>query len=72
LAAEAAEQVDEDHTEDARALYHRVMKLLDPPDAMYETLRAQTGIILQKMGDPPPRPQPKKAPPAGKKTAAGI
>ena len=39
---------------------------------MYETLRAQTQIILEKMGDPPPRAQPKKAPAGGKKASAGA
>ena len=71
LAAEAAEQVAEENNEAARSLYRRVMKTLDPPDPMFETLRAQTEVILEKMGDPPPRPQPKKAPAAGKKAATG-
>lgn len=72
LAAEAAEQVAEKNNEAARALYRRVMKVLDLPDPMYETLRAQTEVILEKMGDPPPRPQPKRAPVTAKKAATGM
>ena len=64
LAAEAAEQVAEENIETAKVLYQRVLKVLDPPDPMYEELRAGTELILKKMGEPPPRPQPKKAPPA--------
>ena len=72
LAAEAAEQVAEENAETAKALYQRVIKVLDPPDPMYEELRAGTELILKKMGEPPPRPQPKKASPAGKKTGPRI
>jgi hypothetical protein len=38
---------------------------------MYDKLRAETEIILEKMGDPQPRPQPKNTP-AAKKTGPGI
>lgn len=68
LAAEASEQVAEENTGAAKALYQRVIKVLDPPDPMYEKLRADTALILQKMDElAPPRPQPKKPSAAGKK-----
>jgi len=72
LAAEAAEQIEEDHEDTAHALYRRLMKVLDPPDPMYQKLRDGTEIILEKLGDPPPAgPQPKKAPAPLKKASTG-
>jgi len=75
LAAEAAEELSAEHNEAAQALYQRVIKVLDPPDLMYEDLRAATARMLgemEKLMMPPPPPPPKKASPAARKTAVPL
>lgn len=68
LAAQASEQVSEENNEAAMVLYQRVIKVLDPPDPMYEELRTATAKMLEEMQKLmlPPAP-PKKPAPAAKK-----
>jgi tetratricopeptide (TPR) repeat protein len=72
LAAEAAEELSAENNEAAKALYQRVIKVLDPPDPMYEDLRAATARMLEQMDKLMPPPQPKKPAPPAKKTAAPL
>jgi len=67
LAQEADEQQSEGNIDETKALYHRALTVLDPPDPVYDALRTAVESILKAL-EPPPGPKPKlsKTPPRRK------
>ncbi|MBZ5727627.1 MAG: tetratricopeptide repeat protein [Acidobacteriia bacterium] len=63
LSVEAAEQIGEGNKERATALMERALVVLDPPDPVYDELRAQTEKIVKSLD---PKVQPKTPPPKKK------
>lgn len=61
LSGAATEQIAEDHKEDAIVLYRRAIAVMDPPDPVYDDLRAQTEQIVKSMTPRPKRPAKKAA-----------
>jgi len=55
LNLEATEQIAEGHQRLCTALYHRAMAVMDPPNPIYEDLRASIAGVL-KSAEPPPKP----------------
>jgi tetratricopeptide (TPR) repeat protein len=58
LAQEANEQEAEGHVDETKALYHRALTVLDPPDPVYADLRKSVESIL-KILEPPIGSKPK-------------
>jgi tetratricopeptide (TPR) repeat protein len=65
LAQEAAEQQAEGNITETKALYHRVLAILDPPNPLYDELRGQCETILKSLEAPKPK-TPVKPPPRKK------
>ncbi|MGO9257020.1 MAG: tetratricopeptide repeat protein [Bryobacteraceae bacterium] len=77
LAQQATEQLAEGNKSDALALYQRALKVMDPPDSIYETLRADTENIVKSFAPPAVMLQKKtpatpKAAPATPKAASAT
>ncbi|HLJ46674.1 MAG TPA: tetratricopeptide repeat protein [Bryobacteraceae bacterium] len=61
LTHEATEQLAEEKKDDALTLYRRTLSVLDPPNPVYDQMRADTDKIVQTL-EPPPAPVKKTAP----------
>jgi tetratricopeptide (TPR) repeat protein len=55
LAQEATEQQKEGNIVETKALYHRVLTVLDPPNPLYDELRAGAESILKNLEAPKPK-----------------
>ena len=55
LAQDAAEQQAEGNIAETKALYHRALAALYPPNPLYDELRAQCEIILKSLETPKPK-----------------
>ena len=64
LAQEATEQQAEGNLAETKALYRRLIGVLDPPNPVYDDLRTASESILKSMDAPKPKTSP---PPARKK-----
>jgi len=68
LTEQATQEVAEGNKPDALALYQRALKVMDPPDPLYETMRSDTENIVKAMAPPAIKLQKKApAPPTAKK-----
>ena len=64
LTQQATEQLAEGNKPDALALYQRALKVMDPPNPMYEEMRADTENIVKSFAPPAVRLQKKAAAPS--------
>jgi tetratricopeptide (TPR) repeat protein len=55
LAQEATEQQAEGNMAETKALYHRLLAVLDPPNPLYDDLRAGSESILKSLEAPKPK-----------------
>jgi len=67
LAQQATEQLAEGNKAEALALYQRALKVMVPPNPIYDELRSETEDIVRSFSPPAVKLQKKAAAPAAKK-----